>query len=416
MRCFQGVAVGFPTGPGAHNPAEQSWIHWCQGDLRIDAASLGIVFSPMGCNGLASKPLGCLTGTSVIPPEHPGGLSTFVATTNDPVHGLLRLNLQSLADEDAFVEMAEAANTSSSGRFPGGAGHRSSLASRCSSVCPGASGDNLSEATRCRINEQFPGAWPLIHGVAELYGADPRGEPGSEVLLGRGAVVILDSQDATRVGTYELLFFDEGYADPLFRVLISPRLRITQLCPVSAMGGKLSASQQRIQRRSFEVSAPGGGPWGLVFDLEDDAAAFSRDYLVRQRLVSLSLKTSRGWRTVDELKDEIAEMRRRGLGAMLWQWLQQAAFFIAISLFVYACVLFADDPQQPLLGVVSTAIGDAISASFSITGFMADTIGAICGSFSRAVPVAELRRCVALPEALDVRSCAARLSGGSVWL
>lgn len=419
MRCFQGVSVDFPAGASAYHSKElwqtTSWIHWSQGELRIDTASFAIVFCPTGCGSLAAKPLGCLTSASLIPPSEPGGLATFVAATNDPVHGLLRMNFQSLTDEEGFVAIAHAAETSSGGRFPGCAGRRSSL-SRRSSVCPGASGDGLSEVMRSRINEQFMGIWPLIHGVAELYGPDPNGEQGSEVLLGRGAVVMLDAQDASRVGSYELLFFDEGYVAPLLRLPISPRLRLTQLNNALA-GGANSQHRQSMDnmRPSFELTTLGGGPWGLVFDLEVDAAAFARDYVVRQRLVALSLKTSRGWRTVYELQDEISEMRRRGIFVTAQRLLYQSIVLIFISLFVYTCVLYSSDPYRPILDVAVSAISDALSASFSFTGWVADASTSVCGLFMRAVPTSELQRCMSFPDAIDMRSCTAVLMGSSMW-
>lgn len=55
-------------------------------------------------------------------------------------------------------------------------------------------GNSSLEASRLESNLRLSLAdrWPLIFTGAELYGPDPSGEVSSEVLLGRGAVVLLD--------------------------------------------------------------------------------------------------------------------------------------------------------------------------------------------------------------------------------
>jgi len=231
---------------------------------------------------------------------------------------------------------------------------------------------------------------------------------------------MLDSQEASRVGTYELLFFvDDGCSTPMLRLAIGPRLQLHRQSP--AMGpGASPASQRRssmgCNQPTFEISAPGIGPFGLVFDLEAEAADFARDFVVRHRLVALSLKTSRGWRMVEELKDELDDMRRRGILATAQRLLYQAMLLIGISLFIYACVLYSSEPQRSPLDVALLAISDATTAFFSVFGLVADSGAAVCGTFSsRSISTADLQQCITLPDAFDVRSCAAALARGSTW-
>jgi len=310
---------------------------------------------------------------------------------------------------------------SSCGRFPGSAGRRSTLGTvgRRTSCCPGASGESLSEAFRAQLNDRHAGMWPIIHGTVELYGPDPRIGGETEVLLGRGALVLLDSQESSRVGCYELLFYDESYVAPILRLPMGPRLKLAAQ-PMTPNGGSDARRQTMggpllTMRPSFDLSIPGGGPWGVVFDLEADAMAFARDFAVRYRLVALSVKTTRGWRTVRDLQDEIMEMRRRGLLASLERFFFQALFLICISLLVYACALYSNDSSRPILDVAVAAITDAWVAFTTSVGWASDLGATACGLLTPVVPIAEVQRCLA-PSQADVRPCMANLVGSSTWL
>merc|ERR1719204_617147 len=205
----------------------------------------------------------------------------------------------------------------------------------------------------------------------------------------------------------------------MIRVPIGPRLRLTpQREPVGSarfsLDGRMSLAAMRrssaapmsaASPTSFDIEVPGGGPWGISFDNEADAAGFSRDLAVRQRLVQVSLKTSRGWRTIDELQDELYEMRRRGLFATMRRLIYQASLLIGISLFIYACALYCADPEKPPTEVVVTALGDAGAAASAAGAWAADLGMAVCGVVVRAVPAVDVQRCVALAEATEVRSC-----------
>lgn len=414
------------------NWQKANWIMWSKCDLRIDTASFAIICSPTGNGNLTPKPFGCLTSATIVATGD-SGLNTFIADTNDPVHGLIRLDFQSLTDEESFAALAQMAETSNSGRFPGGGGNggekrRSSMGmGRRSSIGLSRMGDSVSEALKAQIFERHPSVCPLVYSGAELYGPDPQGDQGSEVLLAHGAAVLLDSQESVRVGTYEMLFYDESYAAPMLRLPVGPRMRLERQKEASPdVGGRLSMGTRRSSiglsgRASlgglngpsnfFNLVVPGGGPWGLSFDLEVDAAGFERDLLVRQRLVAVSLKTSRSWRTVEELQDELVEMRRRGFFATMRRLLFQAFIFISISFAVYVGVLYLREPERHPTEHAVAAVDDVGGAVLAAGAWAADFGMATCTLFVRAIPAADLEKCVGMAEAQEARSCAAGLVG-----
>lgn len=121
MQSFRNVSLCIPAGNASQLGKEDwrgvNWILWSKGDLRIDAMSLMVVFSPAGAGCLAAKPLGCLTGFAVVPGDGCSGARAFVITTNDHVHGLLRCTFQSPGDEESFQTLAQAAEAASASRL-----------------------------------------------------------------------------------------------------------------------------------------------------------------------------------------------------------------------------------------------------------------------------------------------------------
>eukprot|EP00421_Protoceratium_reticulatum_P044108 CAMPEP_0168432752 /NCGR_PEP_ID=MMETSP0228-20121227/39046_1 /TAXON_ID=133427 /ORGANISM="Protoceratium reticulatum, Strain CCCM 535 (=CCMP 1889)" /LENGTH=469 /DNA_ID=CAMNT_0008446875 /DNA_START=90 /DNA_END=1498 /DNA_ORIENTATION=+ len=410
MRCFKGVAVGFPAGASAYHTKDNwqkaTWVLWSTGELRIDTSSFGLIFSPSGGGRLAAKPLGCLTGAAPVAAET-GGPNMFVATTNDPVHGLVRLSFQSGADEQAFAALAQAAEIASSGLRAGG--RRSSCLGRRSSVV-GRPRDDSVDAVAALVSEQHPGCWPLVLGCCELCGPDPHGEGGSEVLLGQGAVVLLDPQDASRVGSYEFLFYDEGSAEPALRLPIGPRTRVARQRDEASGRSSLArrASFAGSDGRAVDVTVPGAPGWTIVFDSHADAAGFERDFSVRQRLVAISLKPPAA-----ELQGELSELRQRGALAALRRLLLQALVLLAVAFAAYACLLHADEPERPVLETAAVAFRDASAAAAVLGERVVEAGAAACSALTRAVPAAALERCTALPDAAEARSCVAASSRAS---
>mmetsp|Transcript_56605 Transcript_56605/g.168424 ORF Transcript_56605/g.168424 Transcript_56605/m.168424 type:complete len:302 (-) Transcript_56605:153-1058(-) len=286
--------------------------------------------------------------------------------------------------------------------------------------------EGAADMIAAHVSQQCPGSWPIVVGNVELYGPDPHGDAGSEVLLGRGAMVLVDPPEAGRVGNYELLFCEETSAEPCLRLPIGPRTRLTRQVDdeqgsrssrLSAarrltLGGASDCGRPSCVQTVFSISFPGAPGWAVAFDSETDAAGFERDFAVRQRLVALSLKTSRGWRTVGELQDELMELRRYGILATLRWALSQALTLAVIALIIYVAILYSNDPERPLQDVAATALQDASSTVFAFGERAAEAGVAVCGLVSRAVPSAAVERCIALPDAVEARSCVAALLAG----
>mmetsp|Transcript_55895 Transcript_55895/g.154797 ORF Transcript_55895/g.154797 Transcript_55895/m.154797 type:complete len:433 (-) Transcript_55895:30-1328(-) len=424
MRCFTGVAVGFPAGASAYHTKDTwqnaNWVLWSTGELRVDGASFGLIFSPSGGGRLAAKPLGCLIGAAPVASTEPGGLRTFVATTNDSVHSLIRLNFQTPADEEAFVELAKAAELACCTSYGSSGSRRSTIpGGRRSSAAGQPRDEGSADAIAAHVSHQCPGSWPLVYCNVELYGPDPNGECGSEVLLERGAVVLIDPQDAGRIGNYELLFCEENSAEVCLRLPIGPRTKLTRQ-QEDAHGGsnsRLSVASRRLTMGGadcagpactatvFGITLPGAPGWSLAFDSEKDAAGFERDFLVRYRLQVLSLKTSRGCRTVGELQGELMELRKWGfLSGLRWLTMQVLVLSV-LALVLYSALLYSNDPDRALADVMMLALQDASTTVATFGEKVAEAGTVVCGFISRAVPLAAIERCTALPDAVEARSC-----------
>jgi len=124
VRCFTDVTIGFPQGGGRPGMTESTspsttWVIWTTGELRLDSASFALFFTPAKSarGSLAAKPLGCLLKADPMAPSHPGDSDSFVVTTNDPVHCVMRLGFARRGDEDAFMALAQAAEAAGASRF-----------------------------------------------------------------------------------------------------------------------------------------------------------------------------------------------------------------------------------------------------------------------------------------------------------
>eukprot|EP00427_Karlodinium_veneficum_P002690 CAMPEP_0169168300 /NCGR_PEP_ID=MMETSP1015-20121227/60925_1 /TAXON_ID=342587 /ORGANISM="Karlodinium micrum, Strain CCMP2283" /LENGTH=194 /DNA_ID=CAMNT_0009241055 /DNA_START=20 /DNA_END=605 /DNA_ORIENTATION=+ len=164
MQSFQNVAVGFPAGraPTSEDGHGTNWV-----------------IGPQLC---PAKPIGCLLGANELR-EEPGQV---IARTSDAIHGFVRFGFKSHDDLGKFLALASQAEAKTTSRKR----LRTSLASPQRQR---ANDNNSTDALIDRIYDHCTGqALPLIYPGAELYGGDPCGDGGNEVLLGRGAVVLSD--------------------------------------------------------------------------------------------------------------------------------------------------------------------------------------------------------------------------------
>lgn len=269
------------------------------------------------------------------------------------------------------------------------------------------------------VREQHPDRWPLVFGGAELYGQDPRGQLGCEVLLGRGCLVLLDPrEDTRRVGEYGLLFYEECSSEPILRLPVSPYLRLQrqpdEFGPAAAgrrlttarrlsMGGGRGA-QPGSPAPAFDLELPGGRGWAVTFDCEAEGEGFLRDLSVRQKLVALSLKTVQGKSALSQLRGEMSDMKQSGIFAAILRLLYCFFMFAAIALFLYAAAIYSNDPERPFVDVVITTLQDASVLIQGATNCASDVGASVCGVLMRSVPASVLEQCVALP-AVEAKSC-----------
>lgn len=384
MRCFHGVTVALETNPWAPATASGSisgntakWVPWSRGDLHLDIASFAMVFSPIG--NCVSKPLGCLMGATMVE-EQGHNARTYVIQTNDPMHNRLMVELSS--DANTFESVARSAELN--------------VARRCASrasmgACTVVADDGNSSTLHRSIREQHSDRPSLIFDGAELYGPDPYGQVGSEVLIARGCVVLVDPPAGSKVGAYEILFYEEPWA-PVMRTPIGPRTILMEQ-PTSEDGPALV----------FDFSAHGEPGWSIAFDRRAEGTAFARDFQVRQQLLLMAFKTSRGGQLAEKLQEELLHLRRSGVVAIA-QWLiVRAVMTFLLAFIVHGVFLLWADPHPSISDAASLAWQDILHNTQ-----MASQAG--CQIFAPTmVPEPDVKKCIMLSDNADVRNCLSEL-------
>jgi len=412
MRGFPGVTVGFPAG-GARpanvdwSSMNTNWVIWATGELRLDTASFALFFTPDGgARGLAAKPLGCLQKVVPMPSVIPGEGRSFIATTNDHVHGAVRLGFSRPADEDAFLVIAQGAEAASSGRFFDQPGRRSSM---CASAANIEASDRADELTM-HIREQHPDKWlPLVCAGCELYGPQPGGDPSVEVLLGRGAVVLLDPKDLNRVGNFEIAFYDESSPSPLLRMPIGSHTSV-MLQPQDNSAERLSVARRMSARpagagAAYDFTSNGTDVFTFSFDCDIIGDSFARDLTVRVKLAALSQKTWRGKRAVAGLQGELDAMRSRGIFATIRRWCAQVLLVCCILLAMHGSTLYMAEPERPLGDLAQKTMSDAFNFVALATTTVKDAGARVCQMTAHSVSTADLQRCTTLFDSYEIRDC-----------
>lgn len=397
MNAFKGVLLALPEGAcDGFDWQNVKWFVLAVGELRVDPASFSLVFLPGGPT--TAKPLGCLL--SAVPVADHNGGRAIVVKTNDSMHFMLRLGFQTPTDVENFLVLAQTAEA---------AGARRACPTPCrtpSRRTPGRGRESLSDRFTFGVGEQHPGRTPLIYSGAELYGPDPftgQNSEGSEVLLGRGAVALVDPEaDGQRVGSYELVFYEEDMS-VVFRSFIGPRMRLSEQQEDELATGRLTlASRISMSRpgvaRCFDLLLEGEPARAIAFDMQADAVGFQRDFEVRHRVVALALKASRGLGVADALRREMEEMRRNGPLFVLRRLLGQMLLLAVAVVLAQIAVLRLAQPERPMMDIAWSAVSDA-QASASAAGEALAVAGeALCTMATRAVPASAVQRCASLPK------------------
>lgn len=360
-------------------------MQWSTGELTIDSGSFQAVFKVTSVgDALAAKPLGCLTRASAVGPDN-----TFVVWTSDSLHQVYRFAFSTERDAEGFAGVAQRAATAAQIRL-------TDMPETCEDVLLQAA--ELEKTIRAALPER----WPLTFPGVELFGPDPAGEPGSEVLLVHGVAVLLDppSDNSGVIGTYELLFysFDEGAQKAACRFTIGPRTRLSQ-CDEDSDGPV-----------SFDFRVTPGVPKHmLAFEEPAVAATFARDFRVRQRLMELSLKTAKGMRSVKEARGELEELRRQSLSASVVRLVSFFLMLVCLACVVRFSMLFYTNRTTPPR---EHAIAVLAEARLLLASFKRETLAmgsSVCERIVGSVPAADLQRCVSLVSPHQVVECAVAL-------
>lgn len=368
---FHGVSISVQGGPRG----SEQWYTWCTGTLDCDLASLNLAFTPADRPEL-KKPLGRLTcamqeavdgqqlcGKNVL-------LNAFTIHTDNQVHPtLLRALFHSATDEEGFSQIARRAEEISARR-------------RRSSGRPGAAPALLlperprdnSVMERLRRHLCSENGWPpLLFPDCELYGPAGGGINHGEVLLGRGVVAIVDSNDSSRVGEYKVLFQDEAAQ---LQWMIGPHTRLQQM-PSEELPSPGSEGRGHCCH-SYLFSPDGHACLSLVFDDSDIVLTFARDLVVRQRLICLASMTAKGQKAKDLLVGEVDLLKSRLLLPTLRRWILKGFLFILGVVFLHASMMYINNPEShSAVDVLRLAFSDLHSvASFGLSAGADSVVGA----------------------------------------
>jgi len=355
-----------------------NWIEWSVGELRIDSSSFGIFFTPYGGPGtvLASKPLGCLTGASSLE----NSLCTYIVETNDAVHSVLKVTLASEAEEGPFRNLVRSAVDAVAAR-------RRTLTGRPNTT---AHTYMFKESLEHRLETDHPGRPVSVFPGADLYGPYTfEGETG-EVLLGRGAVVLMDPVDSGRTGSYDFLFYGDNLQEPLLGAHIGPRTRVLQ------------SSEEVDDVVILDLSLHGEVGRSIAFEDKYVAQAFMRDFRVRHAVISLSLQTSRGANKLDAIRSELEGLQGHVLRLLCRCGCWAIVAFLAVVFAHFVLLAMVDD--RPPLELVSSAVADATTTCVSSVTNAVSVGSSACQFFKRGITVRSVEQCLSLDDS-EMRRC-----------
>mmetsp|Transcript_32805 Transcript_32805/g.60002 ORF Transcript_32805/g.60002 Transcript_32805/m.60002 type:complete len:408 (-) Transcript_32805:151-1374(-) len=382
---FVGVAVALPSkvrGDVEDEWQEIDWAAWSKGELTVEGSSYLLIFKPHdGNKAMAAKPLGALIKASGIPPVEES--LTFVVSTSDSMHRTYRFAFESVPDTQKFQTLAKAAE----------AAHKE--ASRQAAQAVNRHGcDESSALLEAAVKEAFPSRWPLVYGGTELFGPDPAGDAGSEVLLGHGVAVLLDptvEEASRRVGSYELIFYgeDDGVKKAVARFPIGPKMVLQQQ--------KLDTKDDDGPAVAFDLKpSPAEQTRTITFEDAAVAATFRRDFSVRQRVMELASMTHKRQQQAVAARGELEELRQKSLFASLMRILRIALLVIILAVIARASLLYqANKGMTPaqcaeaLLEDAANVVGSTRSAAVSIGS-------TACELALGSVPAVKLKKCLAL--------------------
>lgn len=347
MVVFERVTVALPTKVGAGS-RDSDWTVLSTGTIRVDEDTKSITFTPV--DGRA-KVLGCLVdATNLSDTRH-----SLSVTTDQTVQNHYRFSFESTHHAQGFLRLVPAVPRPSSG----GAGDESTA--------------ELERAVAGRLKSRRPS--PIVLGGTELYGPDPGGQAGSEVLLGRGALLILDTCDGKTVGTYEMNFYtiDDGPEKIVCRMPIGPKTSLKRSAPDGDPDGPAT---------SFDLT-DANVKRVLTFDRAMVGDAFERDFNVRQRLMLMSLKVSKKQSAVDTVRGALAELQDKSVQKRLARLATAVVVLMLLVITAHVFIASRTQPGKPAMELVWIALSDTynmLSFAKRVTCTAAHwTVTASCG-------------------------------------
>jgi len=390
---FDNVSISLPTkvqGPEAEEEWEEvHWTTWSSGTVTLDPESYLLIFSP-SAGGNVSKPLGNLQRAAAVETSDE---KTYIITTSESLHRTYRFTFSTAGQASQFSEVAKQAE----------AAHEA--AARVQD--PGNTGPSETSARlESEIKQRHRGRWPLVFTGATLLGPDPGGSVDSEVLLGAGAVALVDPlQDTTHVGSYEVWFFneEESVSQPLNRFTLSPGSKLKR---------QVNDGEDDSPAVSLTLEIPAMPIYTICFEDSGTAQSFSRDFGVRQRLMDVSLKTVRGQAAADNLRGEIENMRRRSLAARLVHGIRTLMLLALLAVTARVCFLYVQDAQKKDPREYMRIVGGEAQQVFKMSAGSLRTIASHASqTLLGTVDGQEARRCSKLSEVSEIRRCIDTLTG-----
>lgn len=361
---------------------EVDWVQWTTGELNVDGESLLLVFKPETKGAAVKpKPLGVLIRASAVVTDRDG--RTLAIATSDSLHNLYRLTFTSAADCQTFADLAELAES----RFVSTPDATSGAGANTASAVQAA----LLESS---IKGAFADKCPLVQTGVELYGPDPRNAEGGEVLLGRGAAVLLDPVGIKiPAGAYELFFVDEdeGVKRPI-HLDIGPKMQVRAQKPEDEDEGGPAAM--------LLLCSPTETSYTLAFDTASSAGDFERDLRLRMRCLRL-LAGKGGARDLSS--------RGRGSSGRCSRFLLFLLSILMVAAVARLVLLMRAEPGRPPRVYVDALVTDARGSLSSLQ----DAGSMACAAFTGAVPRAELRACTALDRPSAWRCVESLANGGA---
>jgi len=262
-------------------------------------------------------------------------------------------------------------------------------------------GSPLGSSADDPIRRYFPGRCPLVFGGVTLYNpptSDMRRVSRAGTRADHGTAVLLDPEELRRVGVHEFLFFPDHSSEPAIRWTIGPGVRVVE-CEPPEGGSEHAVFLLFVVRGEYGC--------GLAFDAVGDAKDFLRDFTVRSRLMTLSLKVAHGKTEAQSLQEQVEALRVSVLDVLplLRGWLWWVCIIAVILVFIRSGFLMLSDADQPAHAALQTAAGEFVElASLAGRGFQVAGETGCEFMGQKTLPDTVLLQCSAMSD-LAMRRC-----------